>query len=89
LVRVFGDHKGQSVSTIAISRDGKYVASSSDIFMKVWDYETGTLLYSFQGHEDSVNVLAFDPEAHYLASGSGAYDMNECKRYVNFYKFPI
>ena len=78
LVRVFGDHKGQSVSTLAISLDGKYVASSSDTFIKLWDYETGTLLHSFEGHKDSVNALAFNPEGQYLASGSSDYDMNEC-----------
>lgn len=78
LVRAFGDHKGQPVSTIAISDDGKYVASSSDTLVKLWDYETGTLLHSFEGHKDSINALAFDPEGHYLASGSSDYDMNEC-----------
>ena len=78
MVRVFGDHKGQSVSTLAISHDGKYVASSSDTLVKVWDYESGALLHSFEGHKDSVNALAFDPEGQYLASGSSDYDMNEC-----------
>ncbi len=77
LVRVFGDHKGQCVSTLAISRDGRYVASSSDTLVNVWDYETGILLHSFEGHEDYVNALTFDPEGGYLVSGSGGDDWNE------------
>ena len=50
------------VSSIAISRDGKYVASSSDTLVKVWDYKTGALLHCFEGHKDDVLALAFDAE---------------------------
>ncbi len=78
LVRVFGNHEGQSVSTIAISSDGKFVASSSDTLVKVWEYKTGTLLHSLKGHQDDINALAFDPEGHFLVSASGDYEMNEC-----------
>ncbi len=78
LVRVFGDHKGQSVSTLAISHDGKCVASSSDTLVMVWDYKTGSLINALEGHKDDVNALRFDPDGRFLVSGSGDYDMNEC-----------
>ncbi|MFW9939424.1 MAG: WD40 repeat domain-containing protein [Candidatus Thorarchaeota archaeon] len=77
ITRAFGEHTG-SVSAIAISDDGKYVASSSDEIVKVWDHNTGALLHSFSGHQDEVNVLVFGPECRYLASGSGEDEMNEC-----------
>ncbi|MCP6719662.1 MAG: WD40 repeat domain-containing protein, partial [Patescibacteria group bacterium] len=67
----------QCVSTLAISRDGKYVASSSDTLVYVWDYETGILLHTFEGHKDYVNALVFDPGGGYLVSGSGGDDWNE------------
>lgn len=77
LVRVFGEHKG-AVSRIDISLDGKYIASSSDTIVKVWDYKSGTLIHCFSGHKDHVNTLAFDPESHFLASGSSNGEKNEC-----------
>ena len=69
LERVFGDHD-RSVFTVAISHDGKYVASSSDETIKVWDYASGNLIYTLKGHQDFVICLRFDPEGGYLISGS-------------------
>ena len=78
LERIFGDHQGQAVFTLAISRDGKYVASSSDNLVKVWDYKTGVLRHIFEGHQDHVNSLTFNPFGSLLVSGSGEDEMNEC-----------
>ncbi|MFX1506811.1 MAG: WD40 repeat domain-containing protein [Promethearchaeota archaeon] len=78
LMRVFGDHKGEGVTTLAISSDGKLVASASNKVVYVWDYRTGVLLQCLKGHQDHVNVLVFDPNGDYLVSGSSGYEANEC-----------
>ena len=77
-MRYFGDHDGQSVATLAISPDAKYVASASDTVIKVWDYKTGSQLYSFEDHQDYIITLRFDNEGAYLISGSGEFDNKEC-----------
>ena len=77
LVRVFGDHKGEAVITLAMSRDGNYIASSSDSIIKLWHYETGTLIHSFKGHNDTVEALVFDPNGQVLVSGSDDDEMSE------------
>ncbi len=63
--RVFGDHD-RVVNTVAISHDGKYVASSSDETIKVWEYASGNLIYTLKGHQDFVICLRFDPDGDYL-----------------------
>ncbi|KAH8043516.1 hypothetical protein JL722_15153 [Aureococcus anophagefferens] len=37
---------------------------------KVWDAATGSLLRTLEGHELSVNVVAFSPDGHRLATAS-------------------
>jgi len=69
LERVFGSHK-MAVFALAISRDGRYIASSGDSTINVWDYSTGDLIYTLSGHQDVVNCLRFDPQGGYLVSGS-------------------
>ena len=76
LVRLFGDHH-DSVFKLAISHEGKLVASSSDNRIKIWDLETGELLLTLEGHEDAVSSLAFDPDGDYLLSGSTTIEVNE------------
>ena len=58
--------------------DRLLLASSSDTLVKVWNWDTGTLLHCFEGHRDHVNALTFDPDGCFLVSGSSDYEMNEC-----------
>ncbi len=69
LERVFGSHK-MAVYNLAISYDGKFLASSCDSTIKIWDYASGDIMYHLSGHEDVVNCLQFDPKGGYLLSGS-------------------
>lgn len=71
-----------NVMCIAISSDGKRVASSDGQVpsatngkpgvVKVWDADTGSELFTFKGHESSIGYLAFSPDGKKLAGS--AYD---------------
>jgi len=56
--------------SLAVSRDGKYVAGSSEDKVILWDAGTRELLQVFRGHAARVNALAFSPDNRILASGS-------------------
>jgi len=59
------------VNAVAVSPDGKVVASgSSDRTIKLWALQTGELVTTLVGHSDSVNCLAISPDGKLLASGS-------------------
>lgn len=77
LVNVFGNHT-RAVNAIAVSREFKYVASTSEKDIKIWDFLSGRLLYILEGHEDDVNCMVFAPDSNYLASGSIKFEMSEC-----------
>lgn len=65
-------HTG-SVTALAFSRDGKYLASGGskqDCLVKVWDLESGLVVRTFQGHADEVRGLTFLPHGRYLISAS-------------------
>ncbi len=54
----------KKVVAIAVSLDGKLVASGSwDRTVRLWDAETGHQLQVFEGHDSSVNALSFIPGA--------------------------
>ncbi|NER19840.1 MAG: protein kinase [Symploca sp. SIO1C2] len=60
-----------SVFSVAISPDGKHLASGSfDNTIKLWDLETGKLLRTLTGHYEPVLTLAFSPNSEILVSGS-------------------
>jgi WD40 repeat protein len=55
-----------SVSAVAISPDGRYLASGHPV--SIWDLESG--LHQFTLERDSVTCLEFSPDSRLLASGS-------------------
>jgi len=59
------------VLSVAISRDGEFVASGGDDqTVRLWSLRSGRLKQTFQQHHDKVNSVAFAPDGRLLASGS-------------------
>lgn len=59
------------VDTIAISPDGKLIATSgADMTVKLWDIKSGLEIWNFSGHNNWVNSLAFSPDGEKLISAS-------------------
>lgn len=60
-----------NVQTVSFSLDGKMVASGSDDSkIKLWNISNGTLVQTFNGHQNWVLSVAFSPDGNMLASGS-------------------
>jgi WD40 repeat protein len=56
---------------VAVSRDGRWVASGGeDNMVRLWDAQTGELIHSFRGHSSIVSRVAFSPDGKRLASAS-------------------
>lgn len=65
-----GEHDGR-VACIALSPDGKTVASgSNDLTLKLWDMGTGRELVTLSGHSNTVSSVVFSPDGKTLASAS-------------------
>lgn len=76
LKRKLSGHKNW-VNTVAVSPDGKWVASGGDDnLVKVWDPQTGTCLKTLEGHVDKVRGVAITPDGACIVSGSN--DHNIC-----------
>ena len=45
-------------------------SGSNDMTVRVWDAATGAELRRLQGHEHTVNSLAFSPDGRWMVSGS-------------------
>jgi WD40 repeat protein len=70
-VYVLTGHTAQ-VQAIAISPDGRFLASGSyDQTARLWDAQTGKLLQTFEGHSNLVTTVAFGMDGRVLVSGSG------------------
>lgn len=63
---------GGIVRSIALSSDGKYLASANllDKSVQIWDPVNGKLIDKLDGFSDPVEVLAFSPDSQNLAAGS-------------------
>lgn len=60
----------RDVSSIAISPNGKVLASGSvDLSVRLWDPATKRNLAVLEGHDGEVQALAFSPDSKLLASG--------------------
>ena len=66
------DSDSGSGSTMSISADGKYVATTcEDATILVWELQRGTAVRRLEGHTDTVWAVAFAPSSVHLVSGSG------------------
>jgi WD40 repeat protein len=71
-LRTMDGHEGP-VETIAISPDGKLIASGGkDQTVRIWDAKTGATIRILADHHAPVWSVAFSPDGHTLASVSGA-----------------
>ncbi|QIR36511.1 ribosome assembly protein 4 [Tolypothrix sp. PCC 7910] len=69
-INTFEGHSS-AVYSVAFSRDGQRLASSSDDnTIKIWDIATGKAIATLTGHSSSVRSVAFSPDGQKLASGS-------------------
>ena len=71
LVRSLSTPQTDFASAIAISSDGKILASSSAKDIQLWNLETGKLLNTLSSHKGNVRSVAISPGGETLASGSG------------------
>ena len=60
----------EKTRTLAISVDGKILASSNTENIKLWDISTGTQLKTLKVEDESVTKLAISPDGKMLASGN-------------------
>src|SRR5262249_1089375 len=58
-----GPPHSDEIGCLAISRDGKTVASAGrDKTVKLWDLTSGKELATLKGHSDWVDAVAFNPD---------------------------
>ena len=79
---------GDRVRCVAISPDGRLIASSSDdTTVRLWEPVTGQCLATLQGHTSLVSAVVFSPDGQTLASSDFAVRLwnvasQECWRQI-------
>ncbi|MEE0895963.1 MAG: TIR domain-containing protein, partial [Bacteroidales bacterium] len=69
LLRTLTGHD-DSVISVAVSPDGKYLASgSADNTVIIWDANNGECMRTLEGHSNDVRSVCWSPDGKYLASG--------------------
>jgi dipeptidyl aminopeptidase/acylaminoacyl peptidase len=75
-LRHFGEQPGLRISSVALSPDGRMLASGSagrdigDESVHLWEIATGSERCRLAGHQYTISSIAFSPDATMLASGS-------------------
>src|SRR5262249_61605252 len=61
----------QAVGSVALSPDGRHVASASNLdgTARLWDVKTGKEIKRFEGHKGGVHQVAFSPDGGRVLSG--------------------
>lgn len=57
------------IRSIAVSNDGKYLATATDRKATIWDLATYTAVYSPRVHPNWVNSVVFSPNGQYFVTG--------------------
>ncbi len=71
--QVFPGHEA-SVLGVAISPDETRLASSAaDAIVKIWDAQTGELIYRMTGHGGDVEAVAFSPDGQFVVSSAADF----------------
>ena len=60
----------QKVRAVAVSPDGRWVASADGNLIRLWDVAQRKEVARLEGHTNTVESVAFDPQGRWLASGS-------------------
>ncbi|MDF0674846.1 MAG: TIR domain-containing protein [Nitrospira sp.] len=58
------------IESVALSPDGKLLATAADNVAKLWDTSTGRERTSLKGHESTIDAIAFSPDGRFLVTGS-------------------
>jgi WD40 repeat protein len=63
-------HKGAAYAMV-YSSDGKWLCSGgADGFVKLWDSQSGSLIYTYSKHDREIRSVAFSPDSETLVTGS-------------------
>ena len=58
------------VNTIAVTKNGKYLASGEYSTPRLWDIESGKSIQTFPGHKKEITSIDINIDKHYLLTGS-------------------